>query len=131
MKNLLFGMFCVSAMALMLFVAPVSCEAQSLNIGIVVSPSTLNIGSQGEYVTVHADIDYGLVIGATVTLNGIEVSFTKADNQGDFVAKFSIDQVKDIVEPGTAVLTLSGYTSDGSSFSGTSTVRVVDISGKK
>jgi hypothetical protein len=115
-------------MVLMLFAAPVQCDAQSLAINIDISPSTLNLSYQGQVVTVHTNIDYGLVIGASVKLNSVEIDWWKADDRGDFVAKFNVDDVKAIVEPGTtAVLTLTGNTKDGGSFSGTSTVRVVSV----
>jgi len=91
----------------------------------VVSPSTVSLDSKGVWVTVHAEIDYRLVTGASVTLNGIEVISTFADDRGGLVAKFSLDAVKAILAPGSAVLTLSGETKDGETFSGSDTVRVV------
>jgi hypothetical protein len=51
------------------------------------------------------------------------------------VAKFCVDEVKnlftDIVEPITVELTLSGATKDGDFFSGTDTITVIKVSGKK
>ncbi len=94
-------------------------------VDIMVSPSTLYLESEGTWVTVHADIPYGAVVSASVELNGIAVDWTKADNQGDLVAKFELDTVKGIVAPPSATLTLSGTTIDGSTFSGTDTVKVV------
>jgi hypothetical protein len=95
-------------------------------IGIVVSPSCLALDSQGTWVTVHADIPYYIVAGATVTLNGIEVEWTKSDNRGDFVAKFRLDDVKSIVEPPSATLVLEGETKEGVPFTGSDEVRVID-----
>jgi len=114
-----------------LLAAPVFCQTAVENVTIVASPSTINLDSQGEWVTIHADIAYSLVAGISVTLNGIAVDFTKADNRGELVAKFAVDGVKDIVEPGTAELTLFGLTKLGTPFTGSDTVRVVDVSGKR
>ncbi len=110
-------------------------------IEIDVAPNVLNIGSQGEVVTVHTDIPFSSVLGATVSLNGIPIAWWKADNQGYFVAKFWIQDVKDLVMqlaemgemdiPGTVNLILTGYTSDGC-FSGyQDDITVIDVDPKK
>ena len=95
-------------------------------IGIVVSPNCLALDSKGTWVTVHADISYYAVAGATLSLNGIEVEWTKSDSRGDLVAKFCLDDVKDIVEPPSVTLVLEGETKDGVPFTGSDTVRVID-----
>ena len=117
----------VCALFLIMFTVPALCD----EIEIDIAPSTLNLAYQGTIVTVHTDIDYSLVSGASVTLNDIEIAWWKEDNRGNFVAKFDSDAVKDIVEPGTATLTLEGSTIYGESFTGTSTIRVVDVSGRQ
>ena len=48
-----------------------SLNALGFEISINVSPNVLNIESQGEVVTVHTDIAYGLVDATTVDLNGV------------------------------------------------------------
>ena len=125
-----------------MIVAVVLCVALSVNwvlfaddnvdmtIDITVSPNTLVMGSQGVWVTVHADIRYSTVAGMTVTLNDVPVDFTKSDNRGELVAKFQIDTIKSIVSPPSAELTLSGLTKDGVAFSGTDTIRVIGATGK-
>jgi len=116
------------------FLAPVilatAVHGADATVPIVVSPSTINLQAAGEWVTVHAEIDYSAVEGASVTLNGIPVQATFADSRGDLVAKFLVGDVRAIVEPGTAELTLSGTTRDGGTFSGTDTVKVINVSGK-
>jgi len=98
-----------------------------------VSPSTLNIQSNGEVVTVHTDVPYSSVVGGTVILNDIPISWWKADNQGNFVAKFTMSDVKalavagELEVPGENVLTLTGYTNDGEGFTGTETIVVIDV----
>jgi ABC-type Co2+ transport system permease subunit len=98
--------------------------------GILVSPSTLVMGSEGVWVTVHADIPYRIVDAATVTLNGVPVSATFADNQGELVAKFQIDAVKGTVSPPSAEVELVARTYDGDEFVGTDTVRVIQDTGR-
>jgi hypothetical protein len=108
-----------------------AAQGADLTVPIVISPSTINLESEGTWVTVHAEIDYSDVVGATVTLDGIPVKATFADNRGDLVAKFAVGDVRGIVKPGMAQLTLSGTTRDGGTFSGTDTVRVIGIQAKK
>lgn len=104
--------------------------ARGEEIAIVISPSTLNLDSEGEWVTVHAEIPFSVVDDASVELNGIPVEATFADNRGELVAKFLIGDVKEIVEPGLVTLTLAGTTIDGGPFSGTDTIRVIQSRGK-
>ncbi|MCC6489413.1 MAG: hypothetical protein IT364_18065 [Candidatus Hydrogenedentes bacterium] len=97
-----------------------------LLINIQVSPATILIGAdQAVMVTVHAEIPYSTVEGASVTLNGITVRATFSDLRGDLVAKFLSSEVKGVVSPGNGELTLTGMTKDGQVFSGTTIVRVV------
>ncbi len=106
-------------------------RGEEVTVPIVIPPSTINLQSQGTWVTVHAEIDYSDVVGATVTLDGIPVKATFADNQGDLVAKFAVEDVRGIVQPGPAELTLSGTTRDGGTFSGTDMVKVISVQAKK
>lgn len=106
-------------------------ESQAFDIEIVVAPNVLNIQSQGQVVTVHTDIAYGAVQSSSVMLNGVEIYFSKADNRGNFVAKFVMSEVKALVddgilELGEITLTLTGLTKTGEEFSGSQTVTVVN-----
>jgi hypothetical protein len=108
------------------FSAAVAAKAGGITIAI--SPSVLNLDSQGTWVTVHAEIPYSTVVGASVTLDGLPVESTFADDRGELVAKFALAQVKDSLKSkvGSSVtLTLSGTTEDGGTFSGTDTVAVI------
>lgn len=66
-------------------------------------------------------------------MNNIEISWWKADNQGNFVAKFLMSEVKQLAEtedleiPGENELTLVGSTTDGVEFFGTQTITVIDV----
>jgi hypothetical protein len=123
-----------------LFLALISvglfCNPQSsycFEMAIDVAPNTLNIQSAGQVVTVHTSIAYSSVDGGTVELNGIEISWWKADNQGNFVAKFVMSEVKaladsgDLAVPGENELTLIGYTKEGAEFTGSQIITVIDV----
>ena len=119
------------AAVLVMAVLAVPARGDDLTVPIVIAPSTINLQAGGTWVTVHAEIAYSAVNAASVTLDGIPVKTTFADNRGELVAKFLVGDVRDIVEPGTTPeLTLSGTTDGGDTFSGTDTVRVIDVSGK-
>lgn len=98
------------------------------NIQIQVSPNVLNIGSKGEIVTVHTDLPYSIVKGASVFLNGVPISWWKSDDRGNFVAKFDIDKVK--YEAGLVVgentVLFTGVTIYNVQFTGEQILRVVD-----
>ncbi len=129
MRNVLLSI-CAIGLASGLFVGPV--DAEDLPVPIVIAPSTINLAlDEGVWVTVHAEIPYSIVDGAMVTLDGIAVKATFADNRGDLVAKFVVGDVKKILKVGTAQLTLSGVTKVGATFSGTDTIKVINVSGKK
>jgi len=130
-KTVCLHVLCCLALALVFFQAPPECHG--LEIGIEVAPNTLNIQSQSQVVTVHTTIKYVSVDHDNVYLNGIEISSWKADNRGYFVAKFVMDEVKaladsgDLTVPGENELTLVGYTTDGTEFTGSQTITVIDI----
>jgi hypothetical protein len=119
-----------------LFVAALFIAAdRSVSAGeitITVSPNVINLASASTVVTVHTDIAYSMVDGATVEMNGIPIDWWKSDSRGYFVAKFQAGEVKGIVTPGTtAILTLSGVTALGESFSGTDKVEVIEVKKKR
>ena len=122
---------CCVALSIGLIQAPTECHG--FEIAIEVAPSTLNIQSQGQVVTVHTSIAYTSVDGGTVKLNGLDISWWKADNQDNFVAKFEMSEVKALADtgnlevPGENELTLVGYTRDGAEFTGTQVITVIDV----
>ncbi len=124
------ALFCV-ALPITFFHAP--APSYGFDITIQVSPSTLNIQSLGEVVTVHTSIAYSSVVGGTVTLNDLPISWWKADNQGNFVAKFEMSEVKALAAagnlqvPGENELTLVGTTTDGAEFTGAQTITVINV----
>ncbi|MFC2084534.1 hypothetical protein ACFLS9_05710 [Bacteroidota bacterium] len=107
-------------------VAPTEC--QDFEITIDVAPNVLNLRNNGQVVTVHTNIAYGIVQGSTVYLNDVAISTWKSDLRGNFVAKFVMEEIKnlplDIDEYNT--LTLVGTTILNESFWGSQDILVVD-----
>jgi hypothetical protein len=91
---------------------------------VKVSPNTIVIASDGDWITVHTNIAYSSVDTSTVTLNGVPVAWTKSDLRGNLVAKFAQADIKAIIAPPEATLVLSGLTSGGEPFTGSDTVAV-------
>jgi hypothetical protein len=128
--------FCVvlvSFIVLSLFIIVVPEPTHGFDITIQVAPSTLNIQSCGEVVTVHTNIAFSSVVGGSVTLNDVPISWWKADNQGNFVAKFEMNEVKaladmgDLEVPGENEITLIGNTTDGATFIGIESITVINV----
>ena len=121
---------CVLAVTLFWFLFPAAALSEEIQIQIDVAPNVLNIQSQGEIVTVHTDIAYSAVVGATVFLNGVPIQWWKADARGNFVAKFVMDEIKTLDGlkiDGYNTLLLIGYTTDGDPFIGEQEIKVIDI----
>ncbi|MBW1784627.1 MAG: hypothetical protein JRL30_28265 [Deltaproteobacteria bacterium] len=130
-KRLSLSVACLLAFALIIFQAP--AQSLAFEIAIDVAPNTLNIQSQSQVVTVHTSIGYSSVDHDNVYLNGILINSWKADNQGNFVAKFLMEEVKaladsgDLTVPGENILTLVGFTTDGAEFTGSRAITVINI----
>lgn len=96
-------------------------------IDIQVAPNVLNLKNNGQVVTVHTDLSFGSVSATSVTLNGVVIDHWKADNQGNFVAKFLIEEIKNlplnIGELNTLVL--EGTKTNGEAFIGSYDVLVI------
>ena len=126
-KTLCLPLVCCMALAMVLFQMPAQCHA--FDIEIDVSPNVLNIQSNSTIVTVHTDIAYSIVVGASVFLNGVAIDWWKSDDRGNFVAKFVSDEIKTL--EGLKIgdyntLTLNGYTTNGEAFVGTQDILVID-----
>ncbi len=108
-------------------------ESESdIDIEIDVAPKVLNLISSGTVVTVHTDIAYSTVDGASVLLNGVPIDWWKSDSRGYFVAKFVMSAVKDLPLNigGDNTLTLEGSTDDGEIFMGSKVIKVIEIKPK-
>jgi len=67
---------------------------------------------------------------SSVYLNNILISSWKADDRGNFVAKFSMNEVKSLdglIIGDYNLLTLLGVTKDGEPFVGTQEIRVIEV----
>ena len=119
----------VLVLALLAIAVPCSAE----EIVIDVAPNTLNIASSGHVVTVHTDIAYWVVDVSSVYLNGLLIQSWKADDRGNFVAKFSMDDVKrldGLVIGDYNTLTIVGLTIDDMTFWGEQDIMVIDVSAR-
>jgi len=98
------------------------------NIEIQVSPNVLNMGSKGTVVTVHTDLPYGIVVGASVFFNGVPISWWKSDDRGYFVAKFNMDIVKKDagLNEGSNTVVLTGFTTTEVQFTGQQELTVIE-----
>jgi hypothetical protein len=121
---------CVLAVTLCWLLYPAAALSTEIPIQIDVAPNVLNVQSQGAIVTLHTDIAYSAVDGASVYLNGVAIQWWKADARGNFVAKFVMDEIKTLdglIIDGYNVLVLNGYTTGGDTFIGEQEIKVIDI----
>lgn len=126
-KKIFFSLTWLVALSIAVFcLAPT--EGHALEITIDIAPNVLNIQSTGVVVTVHTDIASGYVNAPTVCLNGISISSWKADNRGNFVAKFSMEDVKALPLAIDALntFTMDGETTSGENFWGTQDILVIN-----
>ncbi|MBC2714373.1 MAG: hypothetical protein HF978_03605 [Desulfobacteraceae bacterium] len=122
-KSILFGLIILCAMLVAV------STSNAYEILIDVSPNVLNLQSSGTVVTVHTNVDYNTVIASSVFLNGVPIYFYKSDDRGYFVAKFVMDDVKDLplIIGELNTLLLVGVTDDGLAFTGTQDIKVISI----
>ena len=128
-KTLCLPVVCCMALTLVFFQAPAKCYGFDIEIEIDVSPNVLNIQSESAIVTVHTDIAYNLVTGASVFLNGVAIDWWKSDDRGNFVAKFVSDEIKTLdglIIGDYNTLTLNGFTTGEEAFIGTQDIMVID-----
>ncbi|VBB45434.1 exported hypothetical protein [uncultured Desulfatiglans sp.] len=99
--------------------APCPIELYPEYVQIVAAPNVLNLENEGQWVTIHTDIPYSQVLGESVMLNSIPISWDKYDNRGYYVAKFAMSSVKDILYVGDYnTLTFTGMTIEAEAFCG-------------
>lgn len=124
-----------SAMFLFVLLFSGFTPADSIVINIDVAPNVLNIASAGTVVTVHTDIAYSAVEGASVFLNDVAIDWWKSDSRGQFVAKFDMEEVETLVtanvlELGNILLELKGTSKLGVEFSGSQEIKVINVTSK-
>ena len=126
-KRILFSVIGFMMLSLATFsVVPTECHA--FEITIDVAPNVLNLQSNGQVVTIHTDIAYGVVQASTVYMNNVAISSWKSDLRGNFVAKFEMNEIKGLplVIDDYNTLTLVGLTTSNESFWGSQDILVVD-----
>jgi hypothetical protein len=111
-------------------------DSELIEIEIDVAPNVLSLdaAAEGKCVTVHTNIAYDDVNCGTLTLKVDEeelniVGSCYSDDRGNLVVKVDRTSVTDVVSPPEATFTLTGETEDGTAFTGTDDIRVVDCSG--
>jgi len=102
--------------------------ACDIDVAIKISPNVLNLGKPGDCLTVHTDISYSQVAGATVSLNGVAIQSWQADNRGQFVAKFDMADIVSLpLEVGAYNrFELTGETVAGEILCGTQEIKVIN-----
>ena len=133
MKKTVWVVIPIIAMFSFLFINSLSVQAdnqqssaRTLDINIQVAPSSISKSSNGGRITVQTDIKYSLVAKASIKLNGVSPKGTKTNARGFLVAYFSIQDIKGIVFPPSALLEFTGFTVNGDSIYGSDVVRVTN-----
>ena len=92
---------------------------------IYVSPATIAKSAACNWVTIHTNVPFGSVDGASAAVNGgrVEVANVFADDRGNLVAKLRFADVVSRVDPPSATIELTVVV-DGEMLSASQTVRV-------
>jgi choice-of-anchor C domain-containing protein len=97
-----------------------------------IDPDTLNLGSEGKWITCYVTLPEGYnvseVAPATILLNEqIAPAWSMVDEEENvLMVKFDRAAVQQLVQPGEAELLIMGALVDGTLFSGTDTILVID-----
>jgi hypothetical protein len=105
--------------------------AIAVPVRITISPRTLNLKSQGQWITAKvwlgdtvqaADVNIASIkLLGQVTLDRILVS----EKPNTLIIKFSRSKTQALLEPGNQVITLTGETNDGTVFSASDKIKVI------
>ena len=120
---------CLVLMWASLLCMPVAGYGEEIAVAIRIAPSTLNLSSNGQVVTVHTDIPYDDVDVLSVYLNGVAIESWKTDDCGYFVATLSRDEIRKIdglITGDYNTLQLPGATVNGDTFLGADEIMVID-----
>lgn len=83
-------------LALPFFVLQAPGKCHAFEAMIDVSPDVLNLQMQGQVVTIHSDVAFDAVDVSTVYMNGVPVATWKEEEQGYFVARFLIRDIRNL-----------------------------------
>lgn len=119
-------------------------EPEVISATIDIDPDTLNIKSQGKWITAYIELperyEVGKIDVSTIKLdNKVEAELNPSsigdyDEDGilDLMVKFDRNEVSDILEVGKKVeISISGEMEDGTSFEGTDKIKVIDKGGRR
>ena len=141
LKKIRNGLFSLIGLVALLIAASgvvsTAAHACEVTISIDVSPNILNVQSKSTVLTVHTNIDYHLVNAPTVSIylgaddpNPVAISWWKADDCGNFVAKFSMSDIKAQLGPNDynklLTFTMKGETTSGEEFCGDQDILVAN-----
>ena len=119
---------CIILLALgMLMAAPATARKYKSDDTMLVSPYVFFMEYQGVALTIHTEVPFSTVDRSSIELhcNGtIAPVSLKSDLRGNLVAKFDADDVRTIVAPPRAELSLTGLYTEGGSFTLTASIRV-------
>jgi len=105
-------------------------DGEAEEIDITVAPATLNLSYQGDWVTVHTSLAYTDGCDLAWCLEDVEATSTFSDSRGYLVAKFDVDAIADVVEPGDVEMTLTGENGTVA-YVGSDVVRVISVAAAK
>lgn len=88
---------------------------------IMVSPSTIVLAKVNT-ISVHTNIPASVVVPASLELNGAAPMSVYVDNLGHIAAKFAVADLN--LQPGRAILTLTGNFDDGANIFASDVVTV-------
>jgi hypothetical protein len=104
-------------------------------------PDVLNLGSQGQFVTVYVELPEGfeasqidvssLMLNTSVPALSTPVEIGDYDSDGiaDLMVKFARQQVAEVLEVGEQIVYLAGRLADGTLFAGIDTIQVLASKG--
>ena len=110
---------------------------------IDIDPSTLNLNSNGKWITCYIELPEGYDVRdirvSTVKLNGTVSAEPKPTSIGDYdddgiadlMVKFDRAAVATLLTPGEVTVTVAGELADGTAFQGTDMIQVIGKGGKK
>jgi len=119
---------CIIVFALgLLMAAPATARKYKADDTMLVSPYLFVMAYQGVALTIHTEVPFSTVDRNSIELhcNGtITPASVKSDLRGNLVAKFAADDVRTIVAPPRAELSMTGLYTEGGSFTLTASIRV-------
>jgi len=104
---------------------------------IVIRPETLNLTSKGKWITCRIwlpeDYNTGEIDSNSIFLEGeVGPESVQVNEQAQvMIAKFKRSEVQEMLEPGEVELIVTGKLADGTVFTGTDTIKVIDKGKKK